>query len=64
MSPSQNKKYAVGDRLKFKSWTGLKTKALNLSAQGYGVAVIGFGDMSENILTITALPEEDTGKEG
>ena len=60
MSPSNYKIYAVGDRLKFKSWNGLKTKALYLSAQGYGVAVIGFGDMSKNILTITALPEEES----
>lgn len=49
--------YQVGDRIHFKRWRDLLEKALVLSSVGYGVGVIGFGDMSENVLTITALPE-------
>ena len=51
------KKYRLGERLSFTTWKKLLTKALALSCDGYGVAVIGFEDMSENVLTITALPE-------
>ena len=48
--------YQVGDRIHFKRWRDLLEKALVLSSVGYGVGVIGFGDMSDNVLTITALP--------
>lgn len=48
----------VGDRIYCNSWNDLKKYAWHLSAEGYGVAVIGFGDMSDNVLTITALPVE------
>ena len=51
------KEYSLGERIHFRTWKDLLTKALSLSSIGYGVAVIGFGDMSANILTITALPE-------
>lgn len=47
----------VGDRIKCRNWKDLKVTALNLSGEGYGVEVIGFADMSDDILTITALPE-------
>ena len=47
----------IGDKIKCKSWQDMKITALNLSAEGYGIAVIGFSDLQENILTITALPE-------
>lgn len=47
----------IGDRIKCKNWRDLKTTALNLSAEGYGVTVIGFQDMADDVLTITALPE-------
>ena len=48
----------IGDRIHCKNWKDLRNMALNLSAEGYGVAVIGFADMSDDILTITELPEE------
>ena len=51
----------LGDRIKCKNWKDLKNTALFLSAEGYGVTVLGWADISEDILTITALPEE--GKE-
>lgn len=47
----------VFDKIKCKNWQDMKITALNLSAEGYGIAVIGFSDLQENILTITALPE-------
>lgn len=50
----------TGDKIHFKNWKDLIATALHLSSLGYGVAVLGFADMSSNILTITALPE---GKE-
>lgn len=48
----------LGDRIYCTSWRDLKKTALQLSSEGYGVTVIGFSDMSDNILTITALPEK------
>ena len=55
--------FRVGDEILFTTWKLLKASALMLSSIGYGVAVIGFGNISNNVLTITALPEgeeEDT----
>lgn len=49
--------YQVGDRIHFKRWRDLTEQALVLSSVGYGVAVLGFSDMADNVLTITALPE-------
>lgn len=49
----------LGDKLHFKTWSHLKTEALLLSSLGYGVAVLGFQDMSDNVLTITQMPEEE-----
>ena len=53
------KKLSIGDRICCKNWKDLKNTALGLSGEGYGVEVIGFADMSDNVLTITALPEEE-----
>lgn len=47
----------LGDRIKCKNWQDMKITALNLSADGYGIAVIGFSDMQDFVLTIMALPE-------
>lgn len=47
----------IGDRIKCKNWQDLRITALHLSAEGYGIAVVGFADMSDDVLTITALPE-------
>ena len=49
----------LGDKIRCKNWRDLKKTAFKLSSEGYGVEVIGFSDMSEDILTITALPEEE-----
>ena len=51
--------FELNQKIHFRTWKELKKKAFQLSSLGYGVAVIGFNDMSENILTITALPEEE-----
>ena len=48
----------IGTRIKCKSWRELKNYAFSLSSEGYGVTVIGFADMSDNMLTITALPDK------
>ena len=53
--------YVKGEKIKFNTHNALMTKALYLSAEGYGVAIIGYHDMFEHILTITDLPEEDDG---
>ena len=47
-----------GQRIAFRTWKELRSTALSLSSKGYGVAVIGFDDMSDNILTVTALPDK------
>ena len=57
MADLKQRDLQIGDRIHCKNWKDLRTTALQLSAEGYGVAVIGFADMSEDILTITALPE-------
>ena len=49
--------YQIGDRIHYHSFGDLRRSALVLSSVGYGVAVLGFDDMSDNILTIIALPE-------
>ena len=49
--------YKIGDKIPFVSWKRLLNMAFTLSSMGYGVSVIGFNDMSDNVLTITALPE-------
>lgn len=46
-----------GEKIKCKNWKDLKSKALHLSSLGYGVAVVGFSDMSDDVLTITELPD-------
>ena len=51
-------KYKHGDKIRCLSSRDLRQRALNLSSNGYGVAVIGFRDIDEHILTITALPED------
>lgn len=54
----KTKRFELGDRIFCKNWKDLLATALTLSGEGYGVEVIGFRDMSDNVLTITALPEE------
>lgn len=56
---SQLEDMQVGKRISCRTWHELKVKALYLSSIGYGVAINGFKDMSDNVLTITAMPEED-----
>ena len=51
------KQYDLGERIQCKGWKKLKNKALKLASLGYGVTVLGFSDMADNVLTITALPE-------
>lgn len=53
----------IGDKIHCRSWKDLKRTAFNLSSEGYGVEVIGFGDMSDNILTITAMPEKGVNED-
>ena len=53
----EKRELKIGDRITFKSWNELRVTALKMSADGYGIAVIGFADMSDNVLTVTALPE-------
>lgn len=59
-----NREFTQGEKIHCKSWQDLRTTALCLSSKGYGVAVIGFSDMSDDILTVTEVPEsaesEDT----
>ena len=47
----------LGDKIYCKNWHDLKRTAFRLSAEGYGVTCIGFAGISDNILTITAMPE-------
>ena len=49
--------YVVGDKIKFDLHKALLSKALHLSADGYGIGILGYHDMFEHILTILAVPE-------
>lgn len=52
-------RFQIGQRLQFNSHSKLMAMALYLSSEGYGVALVGYHDMYEHILTITALPKEE-----
>ena len=49
--------FAVGDRITYHSFGDLRQSALVLSSVGYGVAIFGYSDIMDRVLTITALPE-------
>lgn len=51
--------FQIGQKLCFKSHKALMSMALYLSSEGYGIALLGYHDMYEHILTITALPKEE-----
>lgn len=58
MESNEREQLYEGQRLAFHSYGDLKRAALVLSSKGYGVAVLGFSDLSEHILTVTALPDK------
>lgn len=53
----------LGDKIYCKDNRDLRRWALNLSAEGYGVAVLGYHDIYEHILTVTELPIGEEEKE-
>ena len=52
-------KMKIGDKLHCNSYKDLRKWALILSSEGYGIAIFGYHDLHDYILTITALPEEE-----
>ena len=58
-----NRILQLGDKIKAKDNRDMRRWALNLSAEGYGIALLGYHDIYENILTITALPEGEDEEE-
>ena len=54
MNKQEENSLHVGDKIHCHSWRELRSLAFQLSSEGYGVGVIGFADMSDNVLTITA----------
>ena len=54
-------KIQEGAKIPCESFRDLRHWALTLSSLGYGIAVIGFHDIYENILTVTAVPEDEKG---
>ena len=55
----REEKLLPGDRLPCNTWTNLKRFAFYLTVEGYEVGVMGFKDMLDNVLTITALRKEE-----
>lgn len=51
-------KLNVGDKIHCKNGRDLKHTAFELSSEGYGVAVIGYADIEDYVLTITAGKEQ------
>lgn len=58
----KTKQYELGDRISCKNWENLLATGLILKSKGYGVNVIGRKDMMNDVLTITALPEDENGQ--
>ena len=58
-----NRILQLGDKIQCKDNRDMRRWALNLSAEGYGIALLGYHDIYENILTITALPEGEGEEE-
>lgn len=56
-----NRDFTQGEKIHCKSWQDLHTTALCLSSKGYGVAVIGFSDISDDILTVVEVQESEEG---
>lgn len=54
--------YVIGDKIKFNSHKALLAKALHLSAEGYGIGILGYHDMFEHILTILQVPDQEEGE--
>lgn len=54
--------YVVGDKIKFDSHKALLSRALRLSADGYGIGILGYHDMFEHILTILQVPDQEEGE--
>ena len=53
----------LGDKIQCKDNRDLRRWALQLSSDGYGVAILGYHDIYQNILTVTALPIGEEEKE-
>ena len=55
----------LGDKIHCKDNRDLRRWALQLSSEGYGVAILGYHDIYQHILTVTALPigEEEEDKD-
>lgn len=53
----------VGDRIQCKDNRDLRKWALNLSAAGYGIGIIGYHDLYDNVLTIMERPEEQENEQ-
>ena len=54
--------YQVGDKIHLHSHGDLRRSMLVLSSVGYGVAVLGYADMKDHVLTIMALPERKSNE--
>lgn len=50
--------FSLGDKITCKSNREMRNVALLLSSDGYGVAILGYSNLVENTLTITAMPKE------
>ena len=56
-SKKMPKSLQSGDRIKCKTIKELRSVALLLASEGYGVAVLGTSDIFDNVLTITMEPK-------
>ena len=53
-----NRDFCIGERVQCKSYHDVLTTMLCLSSKGYGVAVFGYSDMTEHVVTVTEVPYE------
>ena len=58
-SKKMPKSLQIGDRIRCKNNRDLRHTAFVLSSDGYGIAILGYCDLMDYVLTITELPDNE-----
>jgi len=52
-----NRDFEEGEKIHCKSHHDVLVTMLCLSSKGYGVALLGYSDTTDHVITVTAVPE-------